>query len=353
MNRVRSLLAVVVPSLFVVGLGFTRFGHAAGGNDSLLGYWPASADDSNSASRKSPTPPDPPDRWGPPVPPVPAVPTVPAHGGRGAKVSASIHGNQIQINGLDEMVAEHLEAVREMLRTNPHIPQDVRDRITARMDRVKAIVHKRLKNFKSVDIDQFEAEIENMEEELARSLDGLDRDLAKVGDQLAKDITKQVSKGVFKDFAKNFDLHSVHRNTRDDSDSGDDPHADDGDNHDADADGGNVEPNDGDDEPRAIDGLKGMTLKPEQRDAIARLKAESRARVAVVNKQLEDASLRLETALADPKTSDAEVVRLVDQVSGHEAAIRKARLLAWVQARRVLDPDQVKKIERAAQANPK
>ena len=93
--------------------------------------------------------------------------------------------------------------------------------------------------------------------------------------------------------------------------------------------------------------LDDIALKPSQRDKIAKLRASSDAEVAMAQKRLDDASKRLETALADTKTTDAQVALLVDQVSSHEAAIRKARLLAWVGARRVLDADQIQKLEQA------
>ena len=340
MTRLRSLLAVVVPSMLVGGL--VGFGRAAAGDDSVPGYWPAPSDAATSdRGRKAKRPPVP-DRWASPFAPypsVPPVPPVPPHH-RGGKISVTIHGNHIQINGIAETVNEHLDAVRDMLQNNPNVPPDVRDRIIARMDRVKSIVDRRLKNFKVSDVDQAEAEMEKLGEELEQALDGLDQDLEKLGDKLARDIRKKVRKNIFKDFAKKF-VDVDHRADRDDDNDGDAKAEPDSDSEDAD-------PSDVDDTVRSVDGLKGMTLKPEQRVAIAKLRVESNTRVATAKKQLEDASQRLETALSDPKISDADVVRLVDQVSGHEAAIRKARLLAWIQARRVLDADQVERIERAA-----
>ena len=50
---------------------------------------------------------------------------------------------------------------------------------------------------------------------------------------------------------------------------------------------------------------------------------------------------------------DAEITRLVDQISAQEAVIRKSRILAWAQARRVLDDGQRKKIEDAAKKKTK
>jgi hypothetical protein len=185
--------------------------------------------------------------------------------------------------------------------------------------------------------------MERLGEELEQALAGLDEDLAQIGDKLGKDIAKQVTKDLKKlgkqtakarDRDSDTDTDSTDTDSTDTDNDGADPAAPDDDHDSADI---------------AIDvgDLKGFALKPAQRDAIARLKTESEARVAEARKQLDDASQKLETALGDSRTSDADVARLVDQVSTHEAAIRKAKLLTWMAARRVLDQDQVKKLESA------
>ena len=48
--------------------------------------------------------------------------------------------------------------------------------------------------------------------------------------------------------------------------------------------------------------------------------------------------------------TDAEVAKYVDQISAQEAALRKARLLAWVSARRLLDTAQKAKLQAATKA---
>ena len=73
----------------------------------------------------------------------------------------------------------------------------------------------------------------------------------------------------------------------------------------------------------------------------------------VARKQLDVLSNKLRDKLGDPSASDDEVSRLVDQVSAQEAVIRKARLVAWVRARRVLDPQQQTKIQDAARKKSK
>ena len=335
MKRVRTMFAVAIPSMFVGGLLFgNQFGHAAADTGEVLGFWPAAADvaATGATKRAKRTPPMPPM---PPMPPTP--PTPPTRGGRygGGGISVRINNGQVQIDGLDTLVNAHLEAVRQMLRNNPNIPQDLRDRITARMDRIKGIVDKHLKNVKTTDIDQLGDEMEKMGDELDKAMEGLDSDLQRLGQSWGKDFGKDIKKAFKRDKWATPDTdNDTDTDTDDDSASATTPDVD------VDADDGDVRDSIGD--------LKDMALKPAQKDAIVKLRTDSDARVAAEKKQLEDASRRLETALGDPKTSDADISRYVDQVSAHEASIRKARLIAWANARRVLDADQVRKIEDAA-----
>lgn len=60
------------------------------------------------------------------------------------------------------------------------------------------------------------------------------------------------------------------------------------------------------------------------------------------------ASDALKKQLDNPATNDADIARSIDVVTQQEAAIRKARILAWHDARRVLDDAQRRKVEDAA-----
>jgi hypothetical protein len=177
-------------------------------------------------------------------------------------------------------------------------------------------------------------------------MQGLDEDLAKLDKDFAKDFGKDFEKAFGKDFAKDV----AKKIPKDVWASNDD---DDNDADDDDKDAVPMAPDvgvDADDSDLrdALGDIKDMALKPSQKDAIVKLRTDSDARVAAAKQQLDDASRRLETALGNPQTSDADIVRYVDEISGHEAAIRKARLLAWVNARRVLDDSQIQRIEQAA-----
>lgn len=91
-----------------------------------------------------------------------------------------------------------------------------------------------------------------------------------------------------------------------------------------------------------------MALKPDQKDKINKLRSDSDNSVRAAKKQMDDLSQKLQTALGNPAVTDAEIGRLVDQISAQEATIRKARIQAWAQARRVLDDAQRKRVEDAA-----
>jgi len=342
MSRVRTMFKIVVPSMLAGGLLFgISFGHAAGGGDDVFGFWPATAD--VGATQAVPKPPKPPKRGPmPPTPPSPPSPPSPLHrGGHGGGISISVNGNKVQIDGIDDMVQGQLEAVRQMIKNNPNIPKDLRDKVIARMDKVKVIVEKRVKNLKVSDLDHLEEELEQMGDELESAMDGLEEDLEKLGGKLGKDFAKKLGKqGKLK--------FGLGKHQPDPVDVDDDP--------DPDVDSIPMSPDvdDFDDDMGdAIRDLKDLALSPNQKDRIAKLAADSDRNVADAKRQLDVKSAQLETALADAKTSDAAIGRMVDEISAHEAAIRKSRLLAWVNARRVLDDAQRKKIEAAAQKRTK
>jgi hypothetical protein len=349
MSRARNLFSVVLPSMLAGGLLFSSaFGHAAAG-DTQLGFWPAASDATTPGAGKLPTKPTPTPRT-PPTPPTaptaptpaptphtaPTPPAPPRPLKAGGGVSVSVHNGTIQIDGVKDMALAELDRARTMLRSNPQIPKDVRDKLLARLDKVRATLDKRLSNLKLTDLDKLGDEMEKMGEEIEQAMEGLDDDMSRLGDKLGKDLAKQLGKDFGKNFGNNF---HVDFDSDDDSDSDDDNVA--------------MAPDvdiDADDEDMkdAISDLRDLALKPAQRDAITKLRSDSDKSVATAKKQVDDLSAKLQTALGNPATADAEVARYVDQISAQEAVIRKARILAWVQARRVLDDGQRKKIEDAA-----
>jgi FtsZ-interacting cell division protein YlmF len=210
------------------------------------------------------------------------------------------------------------------------------------------IVDKHIKNLDTSDLDKLDDQLEKMGDDLEKAMEGLDADMAKLGDKLSKDLAKNLGKDMFKDFAKQ--KFKFGPDSDDDDDNDHDNHANDTDDHDGtdDDDLPNASADADDADLRAaVDHLKNFALKPAQKDAIAKLRASADAKVAGEQRALDEASKQLETALANVNTRDEDITRAVDRITAHEAAIRKARLLSWVQARRVLDADQVKQLEDA------
>lgn len=341
MSRIRNLFTIVLPSMLAGGLVFSNaFGHAAAGGDGDgLTFWPVVVADSGGTTGAV--------RRVPPVPPVPPAPPAPPphHPGVGGPrgphgVSVSIKDGKVRIEGVDRLVRQQIDAARQAVRNNPNIPPDVRDRVLARLDKVKVNVDRRLGNIKVTDVDQLGDELEKMGEELEEAMEELEEELDKLGQKIGKDVSKDIAKKLGKDLAKGFKAPDIALDWDADTDDIDAiPMTPDLDADDADLAG-------------AIDDLKGLALRPQQRDAIAKLRSESDKAVAAAKKQLDATSAQLEAALANDKSSDHDISKYVDQISQHEAAVRKARILAWVNARRVLDDDQRKRLEAAAAKAP-
>ncbi|MGE3760918.1 MAG: Spy/CpxP family protein refolding chaperone [Kofleriaceae bacterium] len=314
MNRIRTFVTIMLPSMIAGGLLFgAAFSHAASNESD--GFWPNPAPVVIAQA-------DPPKKPGPPPPPpknVPPPPPVSKPGG----FSVSIDHGAVQVTGIRELVKGQLVAARAAISGNPHIPADTKRKLLARIDKVGTTVDKRLANLKLSDLDQLDDELEKMGEELEDALEGLDEDLEKLGDSIGKNIK--------------IDLGKLHFDHDDDDDFDFDiPSAPD------------VGDTDDDDMRDAINDLKDLALDAKQRDQITKLRTDSDKEVAASKKQIAELSEKLRTSLGNPGVTDADITRLVDQISGHEAAMRKARILAWAKARRVLDAAQRKKVEDAA-----
>ncbi|MGE0547657.1 MAG: Spy/CpxP family protein refolding chaperone [Kofleriaceae bacterium] len=352
MTRTRMLFTIV-PSLLVGGVLFgSAFGWADAGRDGP-GYWPDSSD-----RLIAQAPPPPPRR--PPVPPVPPTPPTPPPGirvfGSGGShgVSVTIDGNKIQIDGLKGLVNAKLEGVKQLLRSDPRIPKDLRDKVIARIDKVQAKVDKRMSKLKFDDFDELGEEMEAMGEEIEKAMEGLEKDLEKLGHHWSSDFQHPFGPGKLQ-----FDHPFGPGGFSLDFKGGPDDDDDDDDDHDASADSDYDDDNwgmppdvdveaDDDDLRDAISDLRDVALQPAQRAAIGKIRTDSDKAVANAKQQLDALSDKLRDALGNPATSDAEIARYVDQISAQEAAIRKARILAWVNARRVLDANQRQRVQDAA-----
>ena len=320
MSRIQRLFSIVVPSMLAGGLIFnSALGQASAGRDESFGFWPAASD--VAAPTPPRTPPAPPTAPAPPAPPVKR-----GGSGGGSGVSVSITNGKVQIDGLHDLVLSRIDAARDSIKNNQQIPKDVRDKVLVRIDKVRAAVDKRLANLKITDMDQLESEMEKMGEEIEQAMEGLDKDFDKLGKNLkgwGKNVTVNISGD--DDDDKDDDIGSI-------------------DTPDVDA--------DDDDMKDAIKDLRDLALKPDQKDKINKLRTDSDANVRTAKKQMDDLSKKLQTALGNAAVTDAEIGRLVDQISAQEATIRKSRIQAWAQARRVLDQAQRKRIEDAAKTKP-
>jgi tetrahydromethanopterin S-methyltransferase subunit G len=337
MSRVRQLFMIVLPSMLVGGLVFgPALSQAHDGRDSIVAF----ADDGGASDNadvprraerprtaQGPTPPTPPKPPKPPRAPAPPHP----HGG----VNVSINGNRIDVSGIEGMVRGQLDGVREMIRNNPNIPPPLRAKILARIDKVRGTVDKRLSKLKGKSLEQMGEELEQMGEEIEQAMEGLEEELEQLGDQVGKDLGKNIQKNLKN---KNFKFKFDHDPDPDDDEDVADaipmtPDLDDVDDGDM---------------REALDDMKGMAIKPQQKEQIARIRAEADKTVTVARSRLDELSKKLEGALANPRTPTGDIERYVDQISAQEAAIRKARIVSWVKARAVLDDGQRKRIEAAA-----
>jgi len=337
MIRARTLFTVIVPSLLAGGL---ILGSSFGRADVTV-----TRDGRTIVIPTPPTPPTPPDPWGSPGPRH-------QHQHQQHHMSVSIHDGKVQIDGVRETVNDALKQARSMIESNPSIPPDVRARVLSRLDRVNGIVDRRISKLKSTDIDQLGEEVGKMGEEIGNAMDGLGEDLSKLGDQIGKDVAKQLQKS-FKHMSPHVahtdDSDAVEDNGNSDSDSDTDTDSDSDNDQSAVPTATATDPDD-DAAKAAITKLGNLSLDSHQRAVIAQLRTDTERRVGDAKREIDRLSETLRVALDNPSSSEAEVGRYVDQISAQEATIRKARINAWMSARRVLSDDQRAQVAGAAAA---
>jgi len=236
-------------------------------------------------------------------------------------ISVSFHDGNVSIDGIDDYVDAQLDAALEALR-GASLPPEARDKLTRRLGELRDRLKKHLGHLDVGDMD-----------ELGREMDEFGREMSKWGEDFGKEFGR--------DFARQLAQHAPHvpppRMDMDDDDDDDDVGTPDDDDDAAD---------DVDDDTAR--GLGDLSLNQPQRDALAKLRADSERQLAAAKKALAAASKQLRDEMRDPDASDADLARAIDTVAQQEATIRKARILAWHGARRLLDDSQRRKIERAA-----
>lgn len=262
----------------------------------------------------------------PPPPPHAAIPPKPPKAPKAPKVDIDI-----DLGDLDKMIDAQIKYALDALGNDPNVPPQVRDAVRQRLEKVRIKVKKRLAKVRPGDLDQLGDELNQMGEELEEEMEKFGEDMEKWGEHFGKQLEQKLKqKHVFKQqWGQNWGQHD-----HDDDDDlprvlvfGDD---------------------DDDDLDDAIDDLGNVKLQPHQREALRRLRSDSDAKVARAKVQLERASDALERLLEETNASDLLIGQAIDQVTRLEAEIRKARILAWVNARKLLDDTQRKRVERAA-----
>lgn len=271
-------------------------------------------------------PPPPPTPHVQPVPRPPRAPRPPMPPRNGSGFNVQIQDGKIQISGLEGMVDAQINAALHGISNDPNIPPQVRAKVTARLEKVRQKVKKKIAKLDATDPERLGEELGALGEEIGAEMEQFGEEMEQFGEEMEK-----FSKKFEKDFGKQ--LGKVHVDVdHDDEDDEDDE--DEEDDHDIDV--------------AAVRSLGDLKLKAPQRDALRKLRADSEVRVANAQRELERAEASLQKSLENPNASDADIVRAIDAVSQQEAAIRKARILTWVNARRMLDDGQRKKVEAAA-----
>jgi Spy/CpxP family protein refolding chaperone len=240
----------------------------------------------------------------------------------------------VQIDGLEEVIDDSIQEALGEIGKDARIPAHVRGEIQKRLEGVR----KKLKD-RAAKGKLSAADLGELGEEIGREMEAFGKDM----DAWSKQFDKQMNGKWGGKWGGKFDFH-LGGKAGDDDDDDDDEGDDDDDDHDFALD---FDDNDGD-LGDAIRDMGALNLRPQQRDQIKKLRVDSEAKVANARRELDRASRLLEKQLQNPATSEAEIARSIDAVTQQESAIRKARILAWVNARRVLDDGQRKKVERAA-----
>jgi hypothetical protein len=262
-------------------------------------------------------------------------------------MSISIHDGKVEIAGIQEMVAEQLEAVTHVLESLDGVPPDARDKVKARVRAVKEKV-KGLERLKTMDLDKLGPEVERMGDEIEKAMEGLDKDLEQLGDKLGKNLSDKINRDVAKRVPGRGPI-VIDRSDGNDDDADDD--SDDDDNNDLALPPTAEDPMDPSDLRDRIAALRALPLDPSQKAKLAKLRADSEAEIRTAQAEREEMSSKLHARLGDAAASEGEISALIDRISAKEAAIRKARILTWVKARKLFNADQQKKIEAALRKN--
>jgi hypothetical protein len=344
--KIRTFLTIVLPSMLAGGLLFgSAPGHADAGR-TVLGFWSGASDlggttvaqATGSGATKAPplppAPPTPPAARAPAVPPVAPTPPVPPAPHSKHGINISIHDGKIMIDGVQEIIDSQLDTALTALKNAKGMPPDMREKLEKRLGKLRDKLGKRLGKLDANDLDQLGEQLGEVGEEIGQEMESFGHDMDKwgqdFGKQFGKDFAKKFQHGTMHGHMMHDDIRGHMMNDDDDNDLPEPPDVDDDDELES-----------------ALSDLGDLSLKPDQRDQIKKIRADSDAKIAQAKKELDKLSENLKGQLARPDATDADVSKAVDAVSQQEAVIRKARILAWMSARRVLEAAQRTKIENA------
>ena len=311
MTRNRTLLAVLIP----VALAAT----------SLL----AISGNGHAGPNIAPTP--------PPAPPVgPRAPKPPKAPKPPDPDDAALAGAiSMAIRGAHSLVDEKLAESRAQIASAQTIPAPMKATILKRLDEAKRMVDQRMTNFHASSMDDFSAQMDGLGNDIGAMMEGLGADMDKLAPQL-----EHFGKG-------NFSFHDTH----DDDTEAPEPAEVDDDSDDLDDATGtlpgvpsigstpgamsvNVDHYDVTMDPAAL------KLKPAQRDALRLVLADEQHIVEPASARLDIESKHLEETLAAKVVDEAAAARFVDAMSAEETTIRRAKVVAWAKAKKILDDDQ-------------
>jgi hypothetical protein len=224
-------------------------------------------------------------------------------------LNIQIHDGKVQIDGLDKLIDDQINNALQAVQA-PGVPPEVRKKVEDRLTKIREKVKKKLAKIDANNLDDLGDQLGELGDEIGEEMDQFGEDMDAWGDKFGKDMAKKME--------KQFAGKGVHVHVDNDDDNDND-----------------MSPPDVDDDQDlddAVRDLGDLKLDVDQRASISKLRAETDAKVASAKHELDASSERLKKLLENPKASEVEVERAIDAVSQQEAAIRRARIVAWVRA---------------------
>lgn len=248
---------------------------------------------------------------GPPAPPVPPVPAV-----HPAPPAPPAPPMPPRAQAIKQRVDAQLQRARAQL-AHQNLPPKLRDKLEKRLAELQDKLDQRLGHLDLDDLD----DLDGLGDEIGDVMDDFGSDMDDWGQQYGKQVRQQVQQQVRQQLQQA--LGKL------DDDDGDD------------------DSGDAADDAADVRDLGDLSLSAAQRADLAKVRADSAQQVATAERALAHASEALHQTLENQAATDAQIGQAIDDVSHQEAAIRRARILAWVHARRLLDASQRAKLEHA------